>query len=122
MKPSSSPSERLQLLLNIPFRRAYSRDDEKGVIKNISLTGAYLESSINDSLKVSDKIKIELSLENRTRKISCQIIWKRPSGCGLKFLPSNGRDVQIIDDLIYYAQNNRENKRDVINLILNQAA
>jgi hypothetical protein len=38
------PSPRLPLQMSIEFRKSYARQAGKGTLKNISLTGAFLET------------------------------------------------------------------------------
>lgn len=114
-----SPSPRIPLKLEVEYRRSYGRSGDVGQLKNISLTGAFLEHG-NEILKASDKVSITFKVGNRTRKINASIIWSNEKGAGIKFLPTNNRDVQIVDDLMYFVESKREGRRDVLDDIFKQ--
>lgn len=46
------------------------------------------------------------------------VVWANSVGCGVKFMPVNNRDVQIVDDLIYFVEAQRTDRRDVLDKIL----
>lgn len=117
----NNPSPRIPLKLQIEYRKSYGRSGELGELKNISLTGAFLEHT-NEELKASDKVCITFKVGGRTRKINASIIWSNEHGSGIKFLPTNNRDVQIVDDLMYFVESKRENRRDVLDDIFKKAA
>lgn len=113
------PAPRIPLKLDVEYRKSYGRRFEVGQLRNISLTGAFLEHG-NEALKASDKVCITFKVGGRTRKINASIIWSNDVGSGIKFLPSNNRDVQIVDDLMYFVESKRENKRNVLDDIFKQ--
>ena len=117
----NSPSPRIPLKLQIEYRKSYGRSGELGELKNISLTGAFLEHA-NEELKASDKVCITFKVGGRVRRINASIIWSNEHGSGIKFLPTNNRDVQIVDDLMYFVESKRENRRDVLDDIFKKAA
>jgi len=82
-------------------------------LKNISLSGAFLEHEL-DGVSPGDKLQITFKVGGRTRKVNALIIWMNEAGCGVKFLPTNGRDVQIVDDLMYFVESGRENRRSLL--------
>ena len=116
-----NPSPRIPLKLEIEYRKSYGRMADTGLLKNISITGAFLEHA-NEELKASEKVTITFKVGGRTRKINASIIWSNGRGSGIKFLPANNRDVQIVDDLMYFVESKRENRRDVLDDIFKQAA
>lgn len=120
----TSPAPRIPLQMDVEFRRSYARRGEKGRLKNISLTGAFLELSAAEKNKLApkDKLLITLFVSGRARQISAHVIWNSSSGCGLKFIPSNNRDVQIVDDLMYFVENSRDNQRQVLNSIFKKVS
>jgi hypothetical protein len=118
LETSLSPAPRTPLHLNVSFRRSYARSDANGSLKNISLSGAFLEISDHD-LRVEEKINLVFSVAQRERKISAQIVWKNSLGAGIRFLPQNNRDVQIVDDLIYFVETKRMGHREILGGILN---
>jgi hypothetical protein len=119
--PEMKPAPRIPLKLEVEYRRSYGRSSDVGQLKNISLTGAFLEHT-NEELKDSDKVCITFKVGGRIRKINASIIWTTPKGSGIKILPMNNRDVQIVDDLMYFVESKREGRRDVLDSIFKQSA
>lgn len=119
-KQDGVPAPRLPLQMHIEFRKSYSRQNSRGLLKNISLTGAFLETSIMD-LAPSDKLILELTVSDRRRKIAATIIWKNKLGCGVMFHPFNKRDVQLVDDLMYFVQDRRQVRRSLLDDIFKNA-
>lgn len=117
METSLSPAPRTPLHLSVSFRRSYARNDEHGNLKNISLSGAFLEIS-NHDLRIDEKINLTFIVAQRERKITAQIVWKNSLGTGIRFMPQNNRDVQIVDDLIYYVETKRMGHREILGGIL----
>jgi hypothetical protein len=113
------PAPRIPLSLEIEFRKVYARKSDVGYLRNISLTGAFLEHR-NPEVKGADKVCITFKVAGRVRKINAQIIWSNAAGSGIKFLPGNNRDVQIVDDLMYFVESGREGKRTVLDDIFKQ--
>jgi hypothetical protein len=107
------PSPRLPLQLSIDFRKSYARQAGKGILKNISLTGAFLETETQE-LFPSDKLILTFILSERVRRMSATVIWKNNIGCGVQFHPFNKRDTQIVDDLMYFVQSSRAGRRVVL--------
>ena len=120
-KPDSVPAPRIPLQMQIEYRKSYGRQNVKGVLKNISLTGAFLETETVE-LAPEDKVVLEFVVSERHRKMSATIIWKTDRGCGVLFQPFNKRDVQIVDDLMYFVQNRREFRKDLLEDIFKRAA
>lgn len=121
MESNTAPAPRTPLHLNVHFRRSYARHDTSGLLKNISLTGAFLEWSGHD-FKQDEKLLLTFIVGPRERKISAQVIWKNSYGAGIKFLPQNNRDVQIVDDLIYYVESKRMGHRGIFDSILKKVS
>src|ERR1700735_2928036 len=111
------PSPRLPLKLAIEFRKSYARQNGKGLLKNISLTGAFLETETLE-LFPTDKLIFTFTLSERVRRMSATIVWKNGRGCGVQFHPFNKRDVQIVDDLMYFVEASRSDRRSVLDDIL----
>ena len=86
-----------------------------------SLSGAFLEVESHD-LRVEEKVNLTFIVGSRERKIGAQIIWKNSYGAGIKFLPLNNRDVQIVDDLIYYVESKRIGHRGVLDGIFKKVS
>ena len=117
MNSDKVPSPRIPLSVEVEFRRSYSRSSDKGTLRNISLSGAFLENTENNMLQ-GDKLQIVFIVAGRSRKLKAEVVWKNQAGVGLKFSPANNRDIQIIDDLIYFVENKRTSSKGVFNSIL----
>ncbi len=120
MSPTDKdPAPRIPLKLDVDYKKSYGRSNETGKLKNISLSGAFLEHG-NEALKANDKVAITFKVGGRVRKINALIIWSNSAGAGVKFLPTNNRDVQIVDDLMYFVETKRESRRTVLDDIFKQ--
>lgn len=117
MDTNNFPSPRTPLLLPVSFKKNYSRENSNGRLRNISLTGAFLEHG-DQPFKSQEKIVLYFEVAGRERKVAATVIWSNSVGCGVKFLPTNNRDVQIIDDLIYFVESQRNDRRSVFDKIL----
>lgn len=112
-KTDQVPAPRLPLQMSVSFRRSYARQDESGTLKNISITGAFLETA-SKRLTPNDKLVLNLVVSGRRRKVIAHVIWTNSLGCGVKFKPFNNRDVQLVDDLMYFVESRRESRRSVL--------
>ena len=107
------PAPRTPLNLEVSFKRNYAREETKGTLKNISLSGAFLEFE-GGEVRANEKLNLIFVVAGRERKVAAQIIWINSAGCGVKFMPANNRDVQIVDDLIYFVESSRTGRRSVM--------
>lgn len=121
METNKVPAPRTPLYLEVGFKKNYARDEAKGILKNISLSGAFLEFR-GENFRANEKLHLRFVVGGRERKIAASVIWCNSFGCGIKFMPTNNRDVQIVDDLIYFVENNREGRRDVLDKIFRKVA
>ena len=119
---TKSPAPRLPLQMNVEYRRSYARQGEYGILKNISLTGAFLETREPLHLNPSDKLIITFVVSGRERKVAASVIWNGQHGCGIQFHPFNNRDVQIVDDLMYFVENSRQGQRSVLDKIFKKVS
>ncbi len=117
----SVPAPRIPLQMSVQYRKSYGRQAEKGILKNISLTGAFLETGFPD-LVPADRLILEIVVSDRRRKMTATIVWKNAWGCGVRFQPFNRRDTQIVDDLMYFVQTSREFRRTLLEDIFKNAA
>lgn len=115
------PAPRTPLQLGVKFRRSYARDESSGTLRNISISGAFLEVAGTDFM-AREKIQLHFNVSGRLRKVQAMVIWKNSVGCGVKFLPLNNRDVQIVDDLIYFVESQRDDRRSVLNNIFKRVS
>lgn len=116
MQTEKTPAPRTPLNIKVAFRKSYARDDDQGTLKNISITGAFL-AHITEQIQIGEKLNLQFSVAGRERSIQALVVWTNTFGSGVKFLPQNNRDIQIVDDLIYYVENKRSGTRDVLDLI-----
>lgn len=114
------PSPRIPLELSIEFRKSYSRASDEGRLKNISLSGAFIECS--SKFAKNDKLNVTFEVGGRVRKIAAKVIWTNERGAGIMFQHFNNRDVQLIDDLMYFVENGREERRDVLSELFKKVA
>jgi hypothetical protein len=121
MSPDKSIAPRMPLAIEVEFRKSYSRKSTAGSLRNISLTGAFLKQT-GAELEAGDKLLLTLNVGSRIRKLSAEVIWKNQSGVGIKFHHSNNRDLQIVDDLMYFAENKRESQKDVLDDIFEKVS
>ena len=117
---TATPSPRIPLDLDIEFRKSYSRSSDDGVLRNISLTGAFIQSE--SSFEKNDKLNLTFEVGGRTRKLTAKVIWTSASGAGIMFQHFNNRDLQIVDDLMYFVENNRAERRDVLDTIFKKVS
>jgi hypothetical protein len=110
------PAPRTPLDMEVSFKRNYAREETKGRLRNISLSGAFLETA-GENFRANEKLHLKFVVEGRERKVAAFVIWANSLGCGVKFVPTNNRDVQIVDDLIYYVENSRSTRRTVVDQI-----
>lgn len=110
----------MNLELDVQFRKNYSRSSDAGKLKNISLTGAYIQTGA--PMEKNEKINVTFQVSGRQRKISAKVIWTNGAGAGVMFQHFNNRDLQLIDDLMYFIENNRSTRRDVLDTIFKKVA
>lgn len=123
----NKPAQRLYLKMPISYRFIYGRQNQKGLIKNISLTGAFLKWNQDQksfqsppSFCLEDKVLLFFSVKGRMRRVKSSIVWINDIGCGMQFLPKNQRDIQIVDDLIYFKKFESKKKEELFRLIIEQ--
>ena len=109
-------AKRIPLSLGIRYRKNYSRRIDKGVLKNISLSGAFIEDP-EAQLKEDEKINLTFELGGRTRNIAAKIVWTSTDGAGINFLHTNNQDEQLIDDLMYFVEEKKDNRKEILDLI-----
>lgn len=110
---SPQPAPRVPLNVSIEFRRNYARMSDYGVLRNISISGAFLETG-GHRLQNKEKVKLTFNVGGRIRQINAAVVWSRETGAGVKFQPYNNQDLQIVDDLIYFIENQRNSRRNVL--------
>jgi hypothetical protein len=113
VETNKNPAPRTPLNIKVNFRRNYAREDGGGVLKNISLSGAFLEHS-DEALTIGEKLALNFTVSGRQRTVQAVVVWCNKRGSGVKFLPMNNRDVQIVDDLIYFVEAKRSDSRDIL--------
>lgn len=121
METINTPAPRTPLHIDVEFRRNYAREELGGVLKNISITGAFLTHG-TERLRIGEKLSMTFKVGGRERVIHGMVIWRNELGSGLKFLPANNRDVQIVDDLIYYVEAKRTDTREILDKIFKKVS
>ena len=122
MSMNEQPAPRLNLKMEVECRKNYARRAETARLKNISLTGAFLETENVLELAPEDKINVKVNVSGRQRDLAAKIIWISQSGCGIQFQPTNNRDIQIVDDLMYFVESRKESRRTVLDTIFKKAS
>ena len=112
---------RMNLDLDVNYRQSYGRQHVKGRLKNISLSGAFL-SDLTKDFKLNEKLTFEFSVGGRKRELCADVVWKNMNGCGVRFKHINKRDVQIIDDLMYFVENKKESVKNILDSIFKAAS
>ena len=115
------PAPRTPLQLEVSFRKSYAREEAQGTLRNISISGAFLEIS-DEEFIAREKLQLKFTVSGRVRRVQAMIVWKNSMGCGIKFMPINNRDVQIVDDLIYYVESQRNDRRSVLDKIFKKVS
>ncbi len=119
---TNTPAPRLPLKMDINYRRNYARQNDSGSLKNISLTGAFLETDQSKLMSVDEKLTIRFEVSGRQREVIAKIVWKNELGCGVEFQPDNNRDVQIVDDLMYFVETKKESTKNVLDSIFDKVS
>ncbi len=114
-------ARRAPLTLEVSFRRNYARQGTPGLLKNISVSGAFLDCP-DKALRAKDKLQLDVIVSGRKRSLAATVVWANSAGAGIKFHPGSQRDTQIVDDLIYFVENKRTSSRDVLEDIFKKVA
>lgn len=120
MEESRSSAQRFNVEVDLDFKCSYARDYSKAQIKNISVSGALIKTEV--PLKPDEKINVYFRLSGRERKIPAKVVWVAERGVGIKFNHFNNRDIQIVDDLIYFATEKSSSVKDLLDNILSKVA
>ncbi len=118
---TQTPAPRTPLHIEVEYRKNYAREESAGVLKNISITGAFLQFQ-GTGLRAGEKLSLKFRVSGRERNVQALVVWSNSSGSGVKFLPLNNRDVQIVDDLIYFVENKRTDTRDILDGIFKKVS
>lgn len=121
METTKQPAPRTPLHIEVEFRRSYARDEANGILKNISITGAFLQH-VGEGLKSGEKVHLKFLVSGRERDVQAMVVWVNHAGAGIKFLPMNNRDVQIVDDLIYFVEEKRTDSKEILDTIFKKVA
>lgn len=116
------PQPRIPLNMEIKFKKNYGRNMIFGTLKNISLSGAFLKVNMDSQMRFQDKLSLIVEVAGRKRAIAAHVIWQNQEGCGLSFRHSNNRDLQLIDDLMYFLENDRSERREFFSDLLKVAS
>jgi hypothetical protein len=119
MQNPATPSIRIPLQFAVEYRHSYARESDTGVLKNISLSGAFIES-YSHRFHPNDKIKLTFKVGGRIRQIPADVVWIHNGGAGIRFFHSNNQDKQIVDDLMYFVESRRNSRRSLLNTIFSR--
>ena len=114
------PSKRHALELSLEFKRNYARETSQAEIRNLSLSGALIKTT--EVLKPSEKIHVFLTVSGRRRKLQASVVWIGGGGVGIKFNHFNNRDLQIVDDIIYFATEKTTSTKSLLDNILSKVS
>jgi Tfp pilus assembly protein PilZ len=117
---TDEPAKRFNVELEFEFRRNYARKSDMALVKNLSVSGALVKT--DRPLKLSEKINVFLTVSGRKRRIPATVVWVGDRGVGLKFEHFNNRDLQIVDDILYYATEKSSSDKSLLDTILNKVA
>lgn len=117
---TGAPAPRYPVDMDLEYRCNYGRQNKRAEVRNISLTGALIKT--DHPLKPAEKINVYLTVSGRRRKVAAKVVWVGNRGIGLQFQPFNNRDVQIVDDLIYFATEKTQSTKSLLDTILNKVA
>lgn len=112
----NQPAPRTPARMGVEFRRVYGRQVFDGIIKNISVTGVFIEHALR--FEKEDMVQIEMCIGNRKKKIKAKVIWSNEMGSGLQFHPKSKQEIQMIDDMIYFIEQRWHEMKGVLNNIL----
>lgn len=121
MQTENNPAPRTPLNIGVNFRKSYAREETGGTLKNISITGAFLTHS-DSGLRPGEKLNLTFHVSGRERQVQAVVIWSNSFGSGVKFMPQNNRDVQIVDDLIYFVESKRTGTKTILDEIFKRVA
>jgi hypothetical protein len=121
---SSSGAQRAtrhQISLELEFKRSYGRQSEKANIKSISINGALVQ--VDQPLRIGERLKVTLSVSDRVRKVPARVVYVGgEKEVGIRFEPFNNRDLQIVDDIIYFATEKSSTNRSLLENILSKVS
>ena len=117
---SHKPAPRIPLHLDVEFRKSYARQSTKGVLKNISLSGAFLHDPRTE-FQNGEKVNLEFKVSGRNRNIQATVVWSNEYGAGVVFHHGNNRDQQIIDDLMYFISSKKSSSRSILDSIFTRS-
>ena len=121
MHSQTNPAPRTPLNIGVSFRKSYAREETGGTLKNISISGAFL-SHQDSGLRPGEKLNLTFQVSGRERQVQAVVIWSNSFGSGVKFMPQNNRDVQIVDDLIYFVESKRTGTKGILDEIFKRVA
>ena len=121
MEAMKTPAPRTPLNIEVEYRKSYAREETSGVLKNISLTGAFLQHQ-GQGLRTGEKLSLKFRVSGRERSVHAMVVWSNSMGSGVRFMPMNNRDTQIVDDLIYFVESKRTDTREILSNIFKKVA
>lgn len=92
------PAPRVSFQYGVSYRKTYARETSPAQILNLSLTGAFLAPM--GELAPGDELQLCLRVSGQERRIPSRVVWCGRGGCGIEFMPENGRDRRMVADLV----------------------
>lgn len=99
-----SRAPRIKVNYKIALKKLFSNNQDMVKIKNISMSGAFIEMSTED-FNTREMVGLNFVVSDRERVVQARIVWKSNEGIGVQFHPQNFQDQVIINDLIFFLQN-----------------
>ena len=107
--------------LDVEYKKKYARHFKVGRLRDISNSEAYLLTKDDKTpFNLKDEISITLKLGQRKRTLQASVIASDTSGVKIKFHFYNNREYQIVDDMIYFIEKSKEERRQSLDFIFNQ--
>ena len=110
MNTKQSP-EKIQVLI----RKIYDRKNQPGSIKQISLEQALLSGNLQ--LEAEDRLFLAIKIGRRQRRLEAYVKKIDSSGTWIQFDLKSSQDLQFVDDLIYFEEQARCWRRQMMHNI-----
>ncbi|MEN0060075.1 MAG: PilZ domain-containing protein [Bdellovibrio sp.] len=102
------------------MKLSYARERKTAVLKNISLTGAFVE--FGQSPHEAHKVSLLLTVAGYSRELTAKVVWMNNRGYGLQFALRNGRDVRLLEDFIECAEELQHQRLDCLSQVFKKIA
>lgn len=117
---SQPPAPRTVFNLEVQFRKSYARAISNGRLRNISLTGAYLECT--EFFHLQERFQFHFFIGGQLHFVAAETVWRSSNGYGVKFITIKKRDTRVIEDVVQIAESMRYGKQQLLSNILKSAS